>query len=432
MNWWIARNIIYRPVVAASGLPVFHFRKQFEMECHSSPEEVEDKRLQRLRTILSKHGIKTTPSALTLQCTDLLQNLIPQSKSQLQQGIKTRHSHGRWRRTSGSSGVPLSFPKDRISLAAMEAMADIFYGWHGCALGTPTIRVWGSKVGRLARVVERIRDETLNRTRISAFDLTTASVLHRYARALRRRPKMIVGYPSALAILVDVLRNAGVDTTESGISTIVTTGEMLFPQIREYLQEAFAARVVNEYGCAEVGIVGFECAEGRCHVSHPNVVVELANSHNKSADSEVLVTDLFDGVTLFLRYRLGDVAEAFCRGGCSCGIWWPWLEGIQGRQGDVIVAVDGRRMYSAALGYYFSRLGVKRFFVEQIELGKLKVFVDLSRDISWDHAQKSALENFLGGVAEVDLCPYEDRPPSASGKRGYFKGLPPDRNWNQR
>lgn len=423
MNWWIARNLIYRPVVAMNRFPVFRLRKEFETDCHSRPEEVEERRLKRLRRILSNHGINTLPSLSADRCEELLHSVIPQSKDQLLRRTKSFHSRARWRSTSGSTGAPFQFPKDRISLGAMEAMVDIFYSWHGCGVGTPAIRVWGSQVGRLVRVIERIRDDVLNRTRISAFDLTSVHVLSAYARALRKRPKLIVGYPSALVIVADLLRNNGIDTSENGIAIIVTTGEMLFPRVREYLQKVFNARVINEYGSSEVGIIGFECVEGRCHVAYPNLVVEFLRSDNDPTHGEVLVTDLFDEVTPFLRYRQGDVVDSIREGYCSCGLWWPWLEGIKGRQGDVIVGMDGKLCYSAALGYFFSRCAVERFYAEQVEIGKLMVYVERKRSTSSFHVEKTVLENFLGGMVEVTVCPYEERPPSTGGKRGYFKGL---------
>lgn len=54
----------------------------------------------------------------------------------------------------------------------------------------------------------------------------------------------------------------------------------------------------------------------------------------------IIVTDLYNHVMPLIRYDTGDIG-ILSRRQCPCGITWPLLESIQGRECDYVVLKDG-------------------------------------------------------------------------------------------
>jgi phenylacetate-CoA ligase len=102
--------------------------------------------------------------------------------------------------TGGSSGEPLRFWVDRQRVSHDVAAKWRATRWWGVDIGDPEIVVWGSPIelGTQDRV-RQFRDRLLRTRLLSAFALDD-STLDQYLDVLRHfRPRMLFGYPSALA-----------------------------------------------------------------------------------------------------------------------------------------------------------------------------------------------------------------------------------------
>ena len=121
--------------------------------------------------------------------------------------------------TGGSSGEPLVFfiGKDRVShdVAAKWRATR----WWGVDIGDPEIVVWGSPIELGAQDRLRgIRDRILRTTLLPAFEMSDAK-LDEFVAAIRAtRPRMIFGYPSALAHIARHARQRGQRMDDLGIS----------------------------------------------------------------------------------------------------------------------------------------------------------------------------------------------------------------------
>ena len=102
--------------------------------------------------------------------------------------------------TGGSSGEPLVFYMglDRVShdVAAKWRATR----WWDVDIGDPEIVVWGSPIELGAQDrLRRLRDRVLRTELLPAFDMSEPNLDRFIARIKARRPKMLFGYPSALA-----------------------------------------------------------------------------------------------------------------------------------------------------------------------------------------------------------------------------------------
>jgi phenylacetate-CoA ligase len=253
--------------------------------------------------------------------------------------------------TSGSSGMPVAVLRGHRSWA--HAHANVFRGWrwHGLEIGDPYAYFWGLALDAAGRRQAGLRDAFFNRRRFSAFE-TDPSRAHAFYNGLRRRPvRFAFGYPSAVMQFAGQVREQGLDGCALGWRAVVTTAEMLRPHQREAMQETYGCRVVDSYGCAEIGVAGFECEAGGMHVPVESVVVDLERAAGDLYD--ILLTDLHNLVQPMIRYRIGDLVRP-AETACPCGRALPLLGELQGRAGDAIVLPDGRRV-SGLLPYYIFR-----------------------------------------------------------------------------
>lgn len=329
------------------------------------------------------------------------------------------------RRTSGSTGTPFAFVKDREMSAWMDAAMWAAYAWHGVAPGAPHARFWGMPPAPRARLKVRIRDQLMNRRRVSAFELGPGQVDAHFHALRRLRPAYAYGYPTLMRAFAHECRARGLDGRELGLRRVISTGELLTPDTRALLADFFGCRVVNEYGCTESGVLGMECEHGTLHAvpvaAYPEVVDDAGRPAAPGQPGEVVVSDLYGAVLPLLRYRLHDRARP-AAGGCACGRALPALRVDMGRIDSFIQTPARGPVYDAILAYTVPA-GVQRFRAYQLAVDRLAV--DLVPGAGFDrHATprscQARWEQALGPGMHVAVRTVQDLPYEASGKLRYF------------
>lgn len=144
-------------------------------------------------------------------------------------------------------------------------------------------------------------------------------------------PNMIIGYPSAVKILGELVEEGGI---EIDVFRVITCGEPLGASLRRYLEEAFRAEVINFYGVSESLALGVEssAAEGMVLFDDMNVI--------EMQEGSMYVTSLYNFAQPLIRYHLEDsfVLEQ-PKEGNSC----PFTKaaGLLGRNEDILWFEDG-------------------------------------------------------------------------------------------
>ena len=266
--------------------------------------------------------------------------------------------------TGGSTGEPLVFfiGPERVShdVAAKWRATR----WWDVDIGDPEIVVWGSPIELNAQDrLRAIRDRLLRTQLLSAFEMSPAKLDGFIAAIRAMRPKMLFGYPSALAHIARHARGKGVRMDDLGIRVAFVTAERLYDDQKELIAATFGCRVANGYGGRDAGFVAHECPEGGMHITAEAVIVEIVVTHLATADFP------------FIRYRTGDVAALDDRR-CPCGRGLPLLKDIQGRTTDFVVAKDGTVMHGLALIYVLRETaGIDSFKIVQESLDQTRVLL---------------------------------------------------------
>ena len=215
--------------------------------------------------------------------------------------------------TGGSSGEPLIFYWDRRRQEADVAHRLRAHHWWGILPGDPEAYLWGSPVELRAQDrLRRLRDWAINHFLLSAFDLSEQAVGEFVQRLRRFRPQCLYGYPSSIALLCRFAERKGLDLKPLGIRVVFATAEVLYDDQREIIQRVLGAAVANGYGSREGGFVSHACPQGRMHVSSESMIVEYlrdGRSAGPDEDGEIVVTNLDNHATPFIRYRTGDIVR---------------------------------------------------------------------------------------------------------------------------
>ena len=122
--------------------------------------------------------------------------------------------------------------------------------------------------------------------------------LAEWVRQLRAfRPNIIIGYPSAIKILAELMERGEV---ELNVIRVISCGEPLGSSLRSYLEGAFHTPVVNFYGASESLSMGVETdpAEGMLLFDDMNVI--------EAAEDCIYLTCLYNFAQPLIRYRLSD------------------------------------------------------------------------------------------------------------------------------
>lgn len=439
MTPWVCRSLVYRPVYRLRGEPVFALRRQVRNFHALSRDEMQQAQWTKLAALLQflerrnpyyrelfrRKGL----SAGDIRTPDDFTRLPILTKETLNSWSGEMVSEGRFRvssrKTSGSTGIPLKFVKDRLASAHIDAVMHEVYGWHGIEIGDRQARVWGVPLDLAGNVFTRLKDALLNRKRLVAFDLSPERA-EQYYRILRRfSPKFMYGLVNTMCEFGRLLMQAAYNPADLGIEVMVTTGEILFDYQRRFLSETFGCRVVNEYGCTECGIIAFECTHGNMHLLENSLYVEVINPQSgkpagPGETGEVIVTELHSYAMPYVRYRVGDLMQ-LKPGRCQCGIESPLIENVQGRVSDLIATPSGRQVSSAILSYSMPR-GVSQFRTYQREVGALEVMVVSATKMQVKELGgiKNKLAHKLGSDMQVTVKQVETIPVEPSGKFRHF------------
>ncbi len=328
--------------------------------------------------------------------------------------------------TGGSSGEPLVFfiGKKRVShdVAAKWRATR----WWGVDVGDPEIVVWGSPIELGAQDGLRgLRDKVFRTQLLPAFAMSEPK-LNEFVQIMQRvRPKMLFGYPSALAHIAAHAEKHDQKLDNLGIKVAFVTSECLYDHQRKLIERIFACPVANGYGGRDAGFIAHECPEGRLHITAEDIIIEIIDAQGDKLPNgeagEIVVTHLATGDFPFIRYRTGDIG-VLSDESCPCRRGLPVLKEIQGRTSDFIVAQDGTVLHGLALIYILRDIeDIEEFKIIQHSLQQTEVFIKVVSKLSekTENQIQEAFKARLGASVEIDIHYVEHIEKEKSGKFRY-------------
>ncbi|QNM05306.1 phenylacetate--CoA ligase family protein [Qiania dongpingensis] len=210
------------------------------------------------------------------------------------------------------------------------------------------------------------------------------------------KPNMIIGYPSAIKILAELVERGEV---ECKVFRVISCGEPLGSSLRHYLEKTFHAEVVNFYGASESLALGAELdpRDGMVLFDDMNVI--------EAEDGHMYLTSLYNFAQPLIRYEISDHLT-LQKPDRSSRYPFSKAVGLLGRNEDVLWFTDGNgnREFLHPLAIEgFCIEGLLDYQFQQTSLDTFEMLAETSAAASRDEIRREMLEQMSGILKEKKL-----------------------------
>jgi phenylacetate-CoA ligase len=153
------------------------------------------------------------------------------------------------------------------------------------------------------------------------------------------RPRVLVAYASMAHLLAEE-QLAGRLRISPGF--VFGSSEVFTEQAKRRVEEAWGNKPFEVYAATEPAGIASECEQHRgMHLLEDLVITEVVDENNKPVPPgvyghKVLVTVLFSRTMPLIRYEMSDSVRPASSPHCPCGRPFALIDGIQGREEDVL------------------------------------------------------------------------------------------------
>lgn len=334
------------------------------------------------------------------------------TKADLQRPLQERLSSGFTpkncyvNKTSGSSGHPFVFAKDKACHALTWAEIMDRFGWFDIDFNTTLqARFYGTPLDTFGYQKERLKDWLSSRYKFPIFDLSDAKLASFLGHFRSKKFEYINGYTSSIVLFAKYLKREEITlcTVCPTLRYCIVTSEMLFDSDKVLMQEAFGVPVINEYGASELDLIAFTNAQDEFIVNSETLFVEILDAQNQPVphgmEGRIVITSLYNKAHPLIRYDIGDTGS-FTE---ESTLKNPVLKTLIGRTNDVATLPSGKTVPGLTFYYVTKSVieddgNVKEFIMEQLALDHFKIVYTSERILTEAEEQKikKALYRYLG------------------------------------
>ena len=424
-----------------NGFPMKETKLELE-RILSIPEDKYENYIQQKKAAIVDYHLKNNKSYQEfVGKTDFKNwNEIPiMSKKEFQKPLSERLSDGfssstvYVNKTSGSSGDPFIFAKDKFCHALTWANNIRHFGWFGIDFNSSLqARFYGIPLDFIGNKKERIKDLLGNRYRFTIFDLSDDILEKVLLKFQKKKFDYINGYTSSIVLFAKFLqtKNIVLTTVCPTLKCCIVTSEMLFDDDEILLEKQFGVPVVNEYGASELDLIAFQNPKGEWQVNSETLFVEVLDEEKNvlpnGKEGRIVITSLYNKAHPFIRYDIGDVGILDERSTPKK----PILKKLIGRTNDVAVLPSGKK--SPGLTFYYVTKSiieddgnVKEFVIKQTKIDTF--IIEYVSEIELTEIQiqqiEKAITTYLESGLTFSFIRKEKLERSKSGKLKQFISL---------
>lgn len=320
--------------------------------------------------------------------------------------------------TSGSTGTPFFYAKDKMTHAMTWAVIADRYSWYGLTFSSRQARFYGIPKEFVANRKERLKDKMMNRERFSVFDLSGKAMEQFIHRFRNGKFDYIYGYTSALVMFARYLIDKSITIKEvcPSLKICISTSETATPEDHKILKQAFGIPHIREYGLSETCITAFDAPDGNWKLTEETLFTETLSG-------KILSTSLYNTALPMIRYETGDIGIIEKeRVGLS-----RTLQQLHGRTNDMIILPSGTT--AAGLTFYYISRSVleasgvlKEFIIRQTGLNEFTFDIVSDRDLTTEEKElvKQKISLYLEPGLDIILNRVQHIERPASGKLKHF------------
>ena len=361
------------------------------------------------------------------------------NKTNLQKPLIERLSKGYSKKniylnkTSGSSGTPFIFAKDKYCHAMTWASIIHRFDWYGIDFNTSyQARFYGIPLDFIGNKKERIKDFLSNRFRFSIFDLSDEILKKMLKKFRSEKFDYINGYTSSIVLFAKYLQKKNIVLTSicPTLKVCMVTSEMLFEDDKILLEKQFGIPIINEYGASELDLIAFQNIEGEWLVNSETLFVEIVDDNNQpvpnGTSGRIVITSLYNKAHPFIRYDIGDIGILDEKSTLKK----PILKKLIGRTNDIALLPSGKKSPGLTF-YYITKTiieedgNVKEFIIKQTRIDSFQIEYVSEKELGLDQIKKmeAAIALYLEPNLKFSFTRKTSLERSNRGKLKQFKSM---------
>ena len=403
---------ILKPIVKNLTIPFFDRRdgktitpylNELEKSQYYSPELIAEKQLESLKKILiyadehcafyhhrfalngfDPHDLK---SLADLKRLPILTKDDIRNHTQEMISDEFRIEDMTFKRTGGSTSVPLKLYVDNAAMSFKAAATIRHNRWASYDRGDKLAAIWGD-TDKEYSFKEKVYNLLNTRTIcLDTLKMTEQYILNFIERLRRYKPSIMMGHAHSLYTFACFVEEHNI--IDLNLKGIISTAEILYDRERAKIEEVFGKILFNRYGCEELSVIATECeCHDGLHINAEGLIVEVLDG-DETNPGRLVITDLLNKGMPFIRYEIGDMATVKS-GACACGRGLPRLGKIYGRTSDMLYTPDGRAISGISVLDTFTIHvpGVKQVQIIQNELDRLEFKIVKGTDFTVESLEK--------------------------------------------
>ncbi len=374
-----------------------------------------------------KERLEATGYAAGMPVDDTVLDRIPV----LTRGEVQRHGEAVWSRsldgihggihegqTSGSTGRPVRYLQTDLTMLFWRVLTLREHLWQG--------RDFSGTLAAIRSNVERGRSHTWGVATDQVFQTGPAVSLNiredvtvQLEWLREEQPHYVLTHPSNLRALLRLAAARGV--VLPGLKQVRTFGEMLSGETIALCREVWGVGIADIYSSEEIGVIAFQCEQGRYHVQAENILLEVLDETGGPLPAgmvgRVVITTLHNLAMPLVRYELGYYAA---RGEpCPCGRTLPVLDRVVGRRRNMIRLPDGSEHWPSFPEDRWVGIGpIRQLQAVQVTLDHIVLRVVADRSLTGDEVETltKTFTEMLGFPHRISVDEVAEIPRHANAK----------------
>lgn len=428
----------FETILKLNGFPIKEAKKQLA-EIQEIPEKEYESYVFKQRDAIVEYHLKNNSFYNTFlgdASTKKWEDIPVMQKKDIQVPLEDRISKGfsikkcYVSKTSGSSGTPLIFAKDKYCHALTWAEIINRFGWFNINFNSSyQARFYGIPLGFVNYQKERLKDRLSHRFRFPIFDLSEKK-LEEFLQVFRKKKFYFInGHTSSIVLFAKFLQKKNLILTEvcPTLTYCVVTSEMLYDSDKKLLQVVLNVPIINEYGASEIDLIAFTNQKDEFIVNSETLFVEILDENNQAVPhgevGKIVVTSLYNKAQPLIRYEVGDLGILSPKSTLKT----PILQQLVGRSNDIAYLPSGKTVPGHTLYYVTKSVieddgNVKEFIVEQLALDTFKIVYVSERELNETNVDTihKAMSQYLEADLNIQLERVEVLDRSNRGKLKQF------------
>lgn len=336
-------------------------------------------------------------------------------------------------KTSGSSGDPFIFAKDKFCHALTWTNIINRFGWFGIDFNSSKqARFYGIPLDFIGNKKERLKDVLKNSYRFPIFDLSDKILEKVLLKFKNKKFDYINGYTSSIVLFAKFLERKNIVLTSvcPSLKCCVVTSEMLFEEDKTLMEKQFGVPVVNEYGASELDLIAFQNSNDEWQINSETLFVEILDENNNvlplGKEGRIVITSLYNKAHPFIRYDIGDIGILDEKSTLKK----PILKKLIGRTNDIAELPSGKK--SPGLTFYYVTKSiieddgnVKEFVIKQTKIDTFDIEYVSQKELNNNQIKtiEKAISMYLENGLHFNFIRKEKLTRSKSGKLKQFVSL---------